>query len=99
MNKLILKKVQKRIKKFLKVIDGIKFTHITLLAEGLSLDKIAEALRAISAQKGGKKVYVYSSIKSADEMSALLEYKVDKIYTTELESIGFALTEKFGIKL
>lgn len=88
-----------QIKKFLKVIDGIKFTHITLLAEGLSVDKIAEALRAISAQKGGKKVYVYSSIKSADEMSALLEYKVDKIYTTELESIGFALTEKFGIKL
>lgn len=86
------------LKRVLKVIDGSKCTHITLLAENLDTEKISHALNAFSNQKGNKKVFVYSSIKTVDELSSLLECKADKIFTPNLEDISLELMEKFGIK-
>lgn len=90
---------QEECKKILKLIDGIKCSHITLLAEGVSAEKISEILKVLATYKFEKKVYVYSTIKTVEELSLLIESKVDKIYTPYLEEIGSGLTEKFGIKL
>lgn len=90
---------QEDLKRLVKLIDGTKCSHITLLAEGVSVEKIADAIKVVSAQKSGKKVFVLTTIENMQDLSAILELKVDKVYTPYIEKIGEGLTEKFGIKM
>ena len=86
-------------KKMLKVIDGTRLSHVMLNAEDASLSTITQAISILSKQKGNKKIFVYSTVKSIDDLSTLLSLKVDKIYTPYLEELGYGLCAKFGINL
>lgn len=86
-------------KKMLKIIDGTRVAHVTLRAENASMSTITKALSMLAKQKGNKKIFVYSTINNIEDLSTLLELKVDKIYTPYLEEIGYALCAKFGINL
>ncbi len=86
-------------KKMLKVIDGTRISHVMLCAENMPMSTVSQALSMLAKQKGNKKIFIYSTIKSIEELSTLLELKVDKIYTPYLEEIGYGLCAKFGITL
>ena len=86
-------------KKVVKLIDGIKATHVTLLAEDVSLDRIKQAIETLSLKKIDKKIFVYTSISKVQELSALIETKVNKVYTEHFGKIGIQLEEKFEIQI
>jgi hypothetical protein len=86
-------------RKVIKMIDGLKCAHVTLLCQGGSIDKIANAVNIIREKKFSKKVFVYSSVKTIEELSRLKSLKVDMIYSERFEEIGKELEGKFGIEL
>ena len=85
--------------KIVRLVEGLKCSHITLLCQSHSVDKIVDAIKIIRERKFTKKVYVYSSVKTIEELSKLMELKVDKVYTEHLEQVGFELERKFGVEL
>jgi transketolase C-terminal domain/subunit len=86
-------------RKVIKMIDGLKCGHITLLCQGGSIDKIVNAVNIIREKKFSKKVFVYSSVKTIEELSRLKSLKVDMIYSERFEEIGKELERKFGVEL
>ncbi len=90
---------QEDLKRIVKLVDGTKCSHITLLAENLGVEKIIDAIQSVSLKKGNKKIHVYTAIDKMQDLSAVLEQKVDKVYTPYLDQIGEALSEKFGIEM
>lgn len=86
-------------KKIVKMLDGIKCSHVALLCENVDISKIVDAVRMLIDRKIDKKIFVYTSISTLNDLSRLVELKVDKVYTNQFENIGQELEKKFDVQL
>ena len=91
--------IDEDLRKAVKVIDGLKAGYLILLAQDFDIGRIDEIVRIVKSKKTDKKIYVYSSVNTIEELSALMETKVDKVYTEHFAKIGRELEEKFGVEL
>ena len=87
------------LKKALKAVEGIKAGHIALVAQKVSGETLTAAVKTALINKGNKKLYVYAGSLSPEELSSLIELKVDKVYLENAVDIGKALSEKFGVEM
>lgn len=87
------------LKKALKAVEGIKAGHIALVVQKVSGETLTAAVKTALINKGNKKLYVYAGSLSPEELSSLIELKVDKVYLENAVDIGKALSEKFGVEM
>lgn len=87
------------LKKAFKAVEGIKAAHISLIVDKVFGETLIVAVKTALSLKGNKKLYVYASTLSIDELSSLIELKVDKVYLQNAAETAKALSEKFGVEM
>jgi len=87
------------VRKLLKSIANSKISFITLLLDKVDNVTLWDYLEEIAVYKGKFKVYAYTSIRNVKDLSKLLGYSADRIYTPYVEDIGQELLAKFGVEL
>lgn len=90
---------EEQVKKIMKEFATNKAESFTLFCEGLTGAKLKATVKYAVESKGGKKLFIYTDVKSLSELSEITELGVDKVYTSNTVQIGMELADKFGVTL